>query len=47
MRLLSAIFEALMLPVAVADDVTDVMCGEQPSPRNIRRQIRKVEDNLG
>lgn len=46
MRLFSAMFEVLMLPIAVAKDVTDVMRGEDPSPRNTRKQIRTVEDNL-
>ncbi len=46
MRFFSAVFETFMLPVAVLKDVGDVMCGEDPSPRNTRRQIRTIEDNL-
>jgi hypothetical protein len=48
-RLLSAIFDAVILPVKVAEDVMDTLCGQGPSEgykSKTRKKIEEIEDDL-
>lgn len=46
MRLLSALFDMTLLPVAAAQDVFDYMNAINRHKSNLRQQIERVEDDL-
>lgn len=48
MRLLSAMFDTALLPLAVLKDGADFMCGNSPwkSKSDTRRRLEKIEENL-
>lgn len=48
MRLLSALFDTTLLPLAVLKDVVDFMCGNSQwkAKSDTRKKLEEIEDNL-
>ena len=46
MKLLSALFDTILLPVAASKDVLDAMVGQKNYKSNLRAKIEEIEDNL-
>ena len=47
MRILSALFDVFILPLKVIEDTIDYMDGSERKPSRTRKQIERIENDLG